>query len=133
MFQKKKAKYEESIAQLKRQEASAKKVQAEQEKVIEATKTDEERWLEDFNLIKRKDLLQLFQKLVSAVYKFGGVANATQISGMFPDPNGGVLAFAGTNDLIDFEMTSDGYNRIKLSDKGKYFSRLLADRGISAK
>ena len=44
-----------------------------------------------------------------------------------------VMAFAGTNDLIDTEKRESGSPLIRLTDKGKYFSRLLSDKGVMAR
>ncbi len=129
MFQEHKAEHEKNMAKLTRQEAVAKKERVVQEKIIERTKTQEEKWQEDFEQIKRPDLLNGFQSLVGAIYRQGGVLYAHQVEGSLSNSSA-IMAFAGTNDLIDTEKRESGSPLIKLTDKGKYFSRLLSDKGI---
>ncbi|PIR86444.1 hypothetical protein COU13_00885 [Candidatus Kaiserbacteria bacterium CG10_big_fil_rev_8_21_14_0_10_43_70] len=131
-FQKRKVQYEEDVAALTKKEAVAKRVQATQKKEIEKAKTQEEKWQEDFEQIKRPDLLHSFQNLVSVIYKQGGMAYPHNIESSLPNASA-VMAFAGTNDLIDTEKRESGSPLIRLTDKGKYFSRLLSDKGIMAR
>lgn len=131
MFQEQKAEYEKRIAKLTKQEAVAKKEQAEQKQIIEKAKTQEEKWKEDFEQIKRQDLLQTFQRLVGVLYKQGGILYGTQVEDYLPNASS-IMAFAGTHDLINTEKRENGSPLVQLTDKGKYFSRLLADRGIMA-
>ena len=130
-FQKRKVKYEEDVAALTKKEAKAKKVQATQKKEIERAKTQEEKWLDEFDQIKRQDLLQSFQRLVGALYQRGGILYGSQVSDHLSNASA-VMAFAGTHDLINTEKRESGSPIVQLTDKGKYFSRLLADKGILA-
>lgn len=132
MFQEHKAEHEKKMAKLTKQEAVAKKERIEQEKIIERTKTQEEKWQEDFQQIKRPDLLNGFQSLVGVIYRRGGVLYAHQVEESLGNASA-VMAFAGTNDLIDTEKRESGSTLVKLTDKGKYFSRLLSDKGIIAR
>lgn len=128
MFQESKAEYEKKMAKLVKQEATAKKERVEQEKIIERTKTQEEKWQEEFERIKRPNLLNGFQGLVGMIYRRGGVLYTKQV-----EDNAAAVAFAGTNDLIDTEGGESGPTLFRLTDKGKYFSRLLLDKGIVAR
>lgn len=134
-FQEKKSKYEEMAAQLTKQEAIAKKTQAEQKQIIEKVKTQEEKWTEEFRAIKQRHLLNQFQQLVGAIYARGGLMFAADVNGYVTNAPS-VMAFAGTHDLIQViekKYGSSTNSFIELTDKGKYFSRLLTDEGVLAK
>ena len=130
MFQEHKANYEKKMAKLTKQEAVAKKARVEQEQIIERTKTQEEKWRDEFEQIKRPDLLNGFQRLVGIIYQHGGVLYAYQIEDSSLNNASTIVAFAGTNDLINTEKRESGSTLIQLTDKGKYFSRLLSDKGM---
>lgn len=131
LFQKRKAEYEKKMVRLIKQEAVAKKERVEQERIIEKVKTQEEKWQEEFNRIERSDLLHEFQKLVGVIYKQGGIIYAHHIENYLPRAST-TMAFAGTHDLIDTNKRENDSTLIQLTEKGKYFSRLLSDRGIIA-
>lgn len=128
LFQERKAEYEEKMAKLVKQEAVAKKERAEQERVIEKTKTEEEKWREEFEKIKDKEPLKGFGELVVRIYGEGGVLRTDQVEGVV---SSSVVAFAGVYDLtrvIDRKYGSGTLSFIELTDKGKYFSRLLSEK-----
>lgn len=122
---------EKKKTQTTRSIATEKKAQVEQKKEIEKTKTQEEKWQEEFEQIKRQDLLHGFQGLVGVLYKSGGIMYAHQVEDALGHSSG-IVAFAGTHNLIDSEREDGGSTMIRLTDKGKHFSRLLANKGIVA-
>ncbi len=69
LYQTKKAKHEEEMAKLVKQEAEAKKERVVQEGIIEKIKSPEEKWKEELEQVKRQDLLIGFQKMVAIIYK----------------------------------------------------------------
>lgn len=128
LFQERKAEYEKKMAKLIKQEASSKKERVEQEEIIRKTKTQEEVWEEEFEKVKSIESLYGFQKLVSEIYRQGGLLRADTVSNTMPSS---IVVFAGTYDLteiVDKKWGSSNLQFIKLTEKGKYFSRLFSEK-----
>ena len=123
--------YERQKTSLLTKKAEQKVKQSIETKKIDKVQTQEEKWKEEFDQIKRQDLLHAFQRLVAVLYKHGGVLYGTQVENYLPNSSA-IMAFAGTHDLISTEKRESGSPIVQLTDKGKYFSRLLADKGIAA-
>jgi hypothetical protein len=137
-FHRRKVRYEEDLAGLTKKEATAKKTLAEQRQAIEKTKTQEEKWIEEFEKIRRVDLLHGFQRFVGQIYQQGGSLFANQAKDyLSPSANNvEIITFSGTHDLIHTVERKYGNSTasfIEVTDKGKFFSRLLADKGVPVK
>lgn len=129
-FQKRRVQYEEYVAALTRKEAKAKRVQASQKKVIEKTKTQEEKWddeLVSFSLVNENT--QAFSSAVRAAYETAGefTPNA-QYAGI-------EQKYVPARDLsrLDtwgvIEISKGGYGqKLALTEKGKYFLRKLQEQ-----
>ncbi len=130
LFQERKVAYEEKLAKLVKQEAVAKKERVEQEQVIEKTKTQEEKWQDEFEKIKDQSTLENFKILVTAIFRAGGVLSTHNLQNAVPSST---IAFAGVYNLtqiVDRQYGSSPLPFIELTDKGKYFSRLLSEKGF---
>ena len=129
MFYEYETRYEKKMLELTTQQVSAKKERVNQEQIIDKLRTQEEKWQEELEQVKRPHLLKGFQALVDAMYKQGGFIYAHAVEKYISNASE-IIAFADINSLVEIEKNESGVASIQLTDKGKHFSRILSNKGI---
>lgn len=126
--------YEQEKTELLKKKTDEKIKQIEQqEDMLEKTKAREEKWKKEFSEIKQTDLLNKIQKLFKIIYDAGGTISSQDLKNKLPSDFSTVFSFADIYSLIELEPERNGFgnnNIVKVSEKGKYFSRLLLDKGV---
>lgn len=95
---------------------------------IEKHTTEQEKWEEEFKLLKRNKLYPKLIQLKNVIYSNSGNTHKIQLHGRYePIIELDVLAFADTNHLIII-TGEDISTKIQLTDKGRFFlGKFLAD------
>jgi hypothetical protein len=118
MFQERKAEYEKKMTKLTKQEAVAKKERAEQEKIIERTKTEEEKWDIEYEKFENGNYQVRFQHVLDCIYEHRGITYNSYNGNRYLSAED--LSLADSWGLVTYDQKE---SRITLTDKGKYFAK----------
>lgn len=128
IFDEETLKYENKKGEILSSISEVKKKQAVAKEEIKKNISEEERWLDDYNIFIKSQpnhRLDLIKNVIysngGSVYKWSGSQDVRLI-------DSDTLAVAHTNNLISIEGEGTG-EKIRLSDKGKFFlAKFLEDR-----